>query len=187
MDGRIIVLNGVGSVGKTSAAKALQKLAQQPFLHVQGDAFLDMIAPQMWGDPQGIIFHQFERGGVPLIEIKMGLSLDCLMEGMRSSIAALARAGNNCIVDDVMLSPANQQSYLAACVGIQIQFVALHAPLAILEQRERERGDRLIGLSRWQYERVHGGINYDFEIDTSIDNAETIAQAIASALSVPYR
>ncbi len=187
MDGRIIVLNGVGSVGKTSAAKALQKLAQQPFLHVQGDAFLDMIAPQMWGDPQGIIFRQFEKDGVPSIEIKMGSSLDCLMEGMRNSIAALARAGNNCIVDDVILSPAGQQSYLNACVGIQLQFVALHAPLAILEQRELERGDRLIGLSRWQYERVHEGIKYDFEIDTSVDNTKTIAQAIASALSIPLR
>lgn len=48
---RIIVLNGVGSVGKSSTAKALQRIAKEPFLHVQGDALLDMIAPRLWGAP----------------------------------------------------------------------------------------------------------------------------------------
>ncbi len=172
-------------MGKTTTAKALQKLVRQPFLHVQGDAFLDMIAPQMWGDPEGIIFRQFDEVGVPSIEIRMGSTVDSLMEGMRASVAALARAGNNCIVDDVMLSPKDQQSYLEACTGIRLEFVALHAPLAILEQRERERGDRLIGLSRWQYARVHQGIIYNFEIETLAHNTDDIARTIASALDIP--
>ena len=185
MHSRVIVLNGVGSVGKSSTAKALQRLAYEPLLHVQGDAFLDMIAPRLWGDPQGIIFKQLDSAADPAIEIKLGPALERLMEGMRRSVATLARAGSSCIIDDVMLSPSDQQSYFAACAGIQLQFVGLHAPLDVLEQRERERGDRLIGLARWQYPRVHAGMNYDFEIDTSESDPEALARAVASALALP--
>ena len=185
MSARVIVLNGVGSVGKSSTAKALQRLADQAFLHVQGDAFLDMIPPQTWGKPEGIVFRQFEENGCPSIEIEMGIELTRLMDGMRASVAALAKSGNNCIVDDVMLTPSAQQSYVVECRNIPLQFVALHAPLEILEKRERDRGDRVIGLARWQYERVHRGIEYDFEIDTSASDPETIARSIASALHIP--
>ena len=185
MSARVIVLNGVGSVGKSSTAKALQRLADQAFLHVQGDAFLDMIPLQTWGKPEGIVFRQFEENGFPSIEIEMGIELTRLMDGMRASVAALAKSGNNCIVDDVMLTPSAQQSYVVECRNIQLQFVALHAPLEILEKRERDRGDRVIGLARWQYERVHRGIEYDFEIDTSASDPETIARSIASALHIP--
>lgn len=34
---RIIVLNGIGSVGKSSVARALQREARRPFLHVAMD------------------------------------------------------------------------------------------------------------------------------------------------------
>ena len=185
MHSRVIVLNGVGSVGKSSTAKALQKLAIEPLLHVQGDAFLDMIAPRLWGDSDGIVFERLDSDPQPSIEIKIGPVLDRLMDGMRRSVASLARAGNNCIVDDVMLSALDQQSYLEACSGIQLQFVALRAPLDVLEQRERDRGDRVIGLARWQFARVHAGMNYDFEIDTAETQPEEIARAIASALAIP--
>ncbi|MGH6929884.1 MAG: phosphotransferase-like protein, partial [Dongiaceae bacterium] len=32
---RIVLLNGAGSVGKSSIARALQTIATEPFLHVQ--------------------------------------------------------------------------------------------------------------------------------------------------------
>lgn len=185
MIGRVIVLNGVGSAGKTSAAKAFQRIAVDPFLHVSGDVFLDMIAPQMWGDKRGIVFRQLEEGGPPSIDIDIGIEIERLMEGMRASVAALAKAGNNCVVDDVMLSATDQQSYLRACHNVPIYFVAIHAPLEILEERERNRGDRLIGLSRWQFPRVHQGIEYDFEIDTANKGPQDVAREIAYALNVP--
>ena len=42
----IIFLNGVGSVGKTSIAKALQQLLNEPYLHVGLDHFIDMLPKQ---------------------------------------------------------------------------------------------------------------------------------------------
>ena len=40
---QVIILNGIGSVGKSSMAKALQAITSKPFLHVAMDAFLDML------------------------------------------------------------------------------------------------------------------------------------------------
>ena len=187
MAARIIVLNGIGSVGKTSTARALQKLAVEPFLHVQGDIFLDMIAPQLWGDPEGIVFTQTDMGPEPSLEISMGPAMNRLMSGMRASVAALSNAGNSCIVDDVMLRPADQQAYVSACDETNLRFVGLHAPLNILEGRERARGDRMLGLARWQFDRVHQGISYDFEIDTTDRSPRDCAIAIAKALSITVR
>ncbi|HTI83134.1 MAG TPA: chloramphenicol phosphotransferase, partial [Acetobacteraceae bacterium] len=42
----------------------------------------------------------------------------------------------------------------------------------------RSRGDRARGLARWQYDRVHRGMTYDLEIDTTsttpLENAQKI-------------
>lgn len=185
MASRIIVLNGVGSVGKSSAAKALQTLARDPYLHVEGDAFLEMVSPRLWGDPAGIVFERIADGDEPSIEVKIGPAINRLMDGMRRAVATLARAGNNCIVDDVKLSGSDQGAYLDACSDFSLQFVALRAPLDILEQRERDRGDRLVGLARWQFPRVHVGIEYDFEVSTVGREPDEIARTIASALAIP--
>jgi chloramphenicol 3-O phosphotransferase len=58
--------------------------------------------------------------------------------------------------------------------------VGVHAPLDVLEARELARGDRAIGLARWQFARVHQGVAYDFEVDTSTATPDACAQAIAA-------
>ena len=62
----------------------------------------------------------------------------------------------------------------------ELFLVGVFAPLDVLEARERERGNRLIGLARWQYDRVHKDMKYDLEVDTSratpLECAELIRQ-----------
>jgi len=84
---------------------------------------------------------------------------------MRHAIAAMAAQGNNLIVDDVMLENEHEE-YATLLSGFETLFVGVFAPLGVLEARERERGDRMIGLARWQYDRVHRGKKYDLEIDS---------------------
>jgi chloramphenicol 3-O-phosphotransferase len=100
---QIIILNGVGSVGKSSTAKALQEIAETPFLHVSMDAFLDMLPASMFGHRDGLVFEALEEDGRPSVAIHTGPVMDRAMRGMRRAIAAMAEAGNNLIVDDVML------------------------------------------------------------------------------------
>jgi chloramphenicol 3-O phosphotransferase len=181
---KIIILNGIGSVGKSSTAKAFQSLAIDTFFHVQGDAFLDMLPGKMWNHPDGIRFSHKKKEGKPTVVIEMGSVIDQLMYGMRIAVSAMARQGLNLIVDDVMLSANDQKCYREGLVGNEVFFVGLFASLDVLEQRERDRGDRVHGLARWQYDRVHKGISYDLEIDTSSQSPKDCAKIIAAAFGI---
>jgi len=100
--------------------------------------------------------------------------------GMRHAVAAMARAGNNLIVDDVLLEN-EMAEYAALLANVTFHAVGVFAPLDVLEARERERGDRLVGLARWQYDRVHQGKRYDLELDTSKATAMECAERIKRA------
>jgi chloramphenicol 3-O phosphotransferase len=184
MTTKIIMLNGVGSVGKSSTAKALQKITSKPFLHVQGDMFLDMLPVTMMGNPDGIIFESTLENGKPSVIIQMGPIMDRAMRGFRSAVAALAAQGNDLIVDDVMQGGLDQKYYQEQLSTFDVSFVGLFAPLEVLEQRERDRGDRMIGLARWQFERVHNGVVYDLELDTTTATLKESAHKIADAFSL---
>ncbi|WP_287369074.1 hypothetical protein [Mesorhizobium sp.] len=83
--------------------------------------------------------------------------------GMRHAIAAMAAQGNNLIVDNV-LCDGEMPEYLRLLSDFDLCLVA---PLDVLEGSRIQRVDRLPGLSRWRYDRVHKDISYDLEIDTS--------------------
>ena len=180
----VIILNGVGSVGKSSTARALQAITSEPFLHVAMDAFLDMLPPVMLGHPDGLIFEAAQDQGRPSIAIRTGHVLERTMRGMRHAVAAMAAQGNNLVVDDVMTREDQDREYRALLSGFGVRLVGLFAPLDILEARERQRGDREIGLARWQFERVHRGKTYDLEIDTATTTPAENAELIRSAFGL---
>ncbi len=177
----VIILNGVGSVGKSSTARALQDLLAKPYLHVSMDAFVDMLPQRLFGHPDGMIFETILEQGSPSVVIRTGPVMARTMRGMRHAIAALAMQGNDLIVDDVMMQPADADAYRAVLTGTELRFVGLFAPLQVLEQRERARGDRELGLARWQFDRVHRGQAYDLEIETSGSTPEQNARRIREA------
>ena len=174
---RVIILNGVGSVGKSATARALQVLTREPFLHVAMDAFIDMLPPRIVGDPDGFRFEPTTEQGMPSVVIKTGVAFERVMTGMRFAMAAMAGQGNNLIVDDVMLG-GEAVEYRALLADFSPKFVGLFAPLDVLEQRERDRGDRMVGLARWQYTRVHQDVVYNLKIDTSATTPVQNAQFI---------
>jgi chloramphenicol 3-O phosphotransferase len=72
MTAKIILLNGVGSAGKSSIAKALQAIASKPYLHVQMDAFLDMLPEVYQNHPGGFSFETTQEDGKPIVAISTG-------------------------------------------------------------------------------------------------------------------
>lgn len=185
MRSRVIVFNGVGSVGKTSICRALQNLAAAPILHVKGDTFIGMIDPRLYDHPSGYTVTHQRVDEQPMLDIVIGPAIQRVMKGMRAAVGALAQAGNDCLVDDMMLSACDQASYVASCGGARLQFVGLHAPLHVVEARECSRGDRILGLARWQFDRVHRDISYDVEISTKDKSPTECAIEIANALDLP--
>jgi chloramphenicol 3-O phosphotransferase len=179
----VILLNGVGSAGKSSIAKALQAITAEPFLHVAMDAFLEMMPARCWDHPDGITFETVRQDGKPSVVIHCGPVGERIMRGMRRAIAAMAREGNNLIVDDVLIED-EMADYAALLADVAFRTVGVFAPLDVLETRERDRGDRLIGLARWQFDRVHRGKRYDLEVDTAKATAVECAEAIKRAFGL---
>ena len=176
---RIVLLNGVGSAGKSSIAKALQTMTAEPFLHVQMDVFLEMLPEACQDHPDGFSYEVLHEDGRPLVAIKTGPVGERTLRGMRHAIAAMAQQGNNLIVDDVLLG-REKAEYRKLLAAFEVFLVGVFAPLDILEARERRRGDRLIGLARWQFDRVHKDMEYDLEVDTSSASPMQCADMIRS-------
>lgn len=158
--GYIVLLNGTSSAGKSTIAQHLQELMdERPWLHVQIDAFLQML-------PKG---KRHGRGR--------------FYAGTRQAIAQLARAGNTLILDDVLEQREWFDELLRAFEGIPVLYVGVKAPLDVVQQREKDRGDRQIGLARWQFNIVHSHGPYDLELDTSVLSPAECAEAIRERIA----
>ncbi len=170
--GQIIVLNGTSSAGKTSIARALQEILPAPYLHVAFDTFMHMLPARIHEYPDApAIFHR-------------------TVTGMHHAVRALSDTGSNVVLDHVLRCPSHPDSRdwmeeLVAVLPAERTFlVAVRCALEELERRERVRWEsdrRFIGLARSQYEQVHLGNVYDFEVDTTSRTTEESARLIADA------
>ncbi|MEI9887527.1 MAG: AAA family ATPase [Rhizomicrobium sp.] len=178
MTARIVLLNGVGSAGKSSIARQIQAQARDVFLHVPMDAWLDMMPQRTLGTPAGLTFETVEQDGAPSVIVTSGPELERTLRGMRHAVAAMAAQGCNMVVDDVIFDAAVMDEYRAFLAAHDLRTVGVFAPLDVLEARERARGDRAIGLARGQFGMVHRGVVYDLAIDTGRASPEACAATI---------
>ena len=142
------------------------------------DQFIDMVPARLLDGEEGLRFEHSEEDGRPSVMVSTGLAFDRVMDGMRHAVAAMAARGNNLIVDDVFWN-GEECEYRLLLGEQQVQIVGLFAPLEVIEDRERARSDRMPGLARWQYPRVHQGVVYDLCVDmtdTTPAEAATIIQ-----------
>jgi chloramphenicol 3-O phosphotransferase len=80
--------------------------------------------------------------------------------------------------------PAGLRDALAAANPL---WVGVRCPLAIAGQRERERGDRIVGTARGQHAQLHAFRQYDVDIDTSVAAPRQCAEEILAALDARSR
>jgi chloramphenicol 3-O phosphotransferase len=174
--GRIIYLNGTSSAGKSSIAAALQEILAEPYLHLGIDTFLRMLPLRYRpGGPQGPSWALLPDGGVRPVPGELARRL---RSGMYHAVAALVRAGNNVILDDVINGPDALQEAVELLGDFDVLFVGIHCPLAILEERERAREERRPGTARGMLAGAHAHGLYDLEIDTSVASPMKCASQI---------
>jgi chloramphenicol 3-O phosphotransferase len=173
--GKIILINGTSSSGKTSIVRALQDRLEEPYLEAGLDKFIWMLPRRyldrpLWDDVLGLAATAGKEG-------------HRLVAGMHQAIAALAAAGINVIADHVLVEPA----WLEECVRLfgdpPALLVGVRCPLEVLEERERARKDRTLGQARLQFEAVHAHQLYDVEVDTSVSTPEECASQIGAWLA----
>jgi len=177
---KIIILNGVSSVGKTSVAKAIQNHAKKAFLHIQMDDFLEMLPRRALRKRDGLVFERIDS---QTIDVQFGDLVQRALAGMRSAVASMAECGNNIVVDDVFFADEDSE-YRRLLEPYDYRLVALFAPLEVIQTRERMRGDRDIGLAKGQFEIVHKDRVYDLEFDTSKKFPDQIAKEICKTYSL---
>jgi chloramphenicol 3-O phosphotransferase len=172
--GRIIVLNGTSSSGKTSLVKALQKVLEEPYLDAGLDKFIWILPGRyldrpLWDDVLGLATEAGEMG-------------HRLVSGMHQAIAALSDAGLNVVADHVLVEPAWVQECAALFAERPAYLVGVRCPLEVLIEREKARNDRTLGQAEAQYLLVHVHGLYDLEVDTSVLNSEECAWYIKQQL-----
>ncbi len=161
--GKIIVLNGASSAGKTSILEALQASdlpgLEGPYLNAGIDKFIWMLPDRylerpLWDDVLGLA-------------TQAGATGRRLFSGMHQAIAALARAGNHVVADHVLVEAEWVRECARLFAGLSAYLIGIRCPLPVLEQRERARKNRTLGQARAQYELVHAYCLYDLELDTA--------------------
>jgi chloramphenicol 3-O phosphotransferase len=161
-----ILLNGTSSSGKTSIARAIQKMASVPFLYASVDAFTDMFDWDVIVG--GELWQECDRAGVAIFH---------------RALPALLSSRFPVVIDHVLEESQWHQECHDALKGYRVLSVGVHCPLELLREREKARGDRGIGLAERQYPRVHRHGVYDLEVDTSKSSPKECAQRILDAFA----
>lgn len=180
----IIILNGTSSAGKSTLAKALQAQFDKPYLHAGIDNYIFMLPkkylnPPLWGE----IFHYVYTPDGAIGAIETGEMGQQLISAMHHSVKALADAGFNVIVDHVILDRLWLSEMAQLFSAHRMWLVGVLCPLAIVEQREKDRKDRTLGQARAQYNTVHAHSGYDVEVDTSRLTPEAAAMQIVEYMN----
>jgi chloramphenicol 3-O phosphotransferase len=184
--GRIILLNGTSSSGKTTLVRALQDLLPDPWIEIGIDRFVFALPNRYLNQPLwSEVFRYVRPGGATdgPFTIETGPLGRRLVGGMHRTVAALAAAGLDVIVDHVLLERAWLEECARLWAGRRVLYVGVRCPLEVVLRRERERQDRTIGQAEAQHGVVHRWGGYDVEVDTSELSAEEAAAGIGATLA----
>lgn len=176
---RVIVLNGGSSAGKSSIARALQRLLAETWLVFGTDVLGEALPPA--GGNAVITFG-------PAGEVWVAPGYRPLEQAWYRGIAAMAAAGVGLILDEVFLQSGDNQAVLAgALTGLDVIWVGVRCDAAVAAARESSRGDRVVGMAASQADVVHRGVTYDIEVDTTRISAADCARLIVDHLDHAVR
>ena len=166
--GRVILLNGASSAGKSTLARNLQLLLKEATMIFSMDDYLAMSRGK-----HETALDAVRESGLPFIE------------SFHAAIAEAARKGALVIVDHVIGESRRWiQDLLNRLDGIPRILVRVECRQDVLLERERRRTDRTPAPAHAQ--RQHAGIHrhfpHDFSIDTSADTPRKCAMRLISLL-----
>jgi len=169
--GRIVVLNGPSSSGKTSLARAVQRRLPAPHQHLQLDAFRAMEPAGYWDG-----WEQRDPAAV-------ALQLAAMCRAMNAALIEYSRHGQHVIFDMALTNRDAWRHLLDDLAGRPVWLVGVTCAVAELSRRELQRGDRLPGLAAGQAARLHRDKVYDFMVDTSEGSPDECAARLVDWLA----
>lgn len=182
--GIVIILNGPSSVGKSTIQKAVQASFNEPYLRMGLDdlaflpnQYISVNGPVSPAD-QGIWLETSKQDGHQVVTIHYGPVGQKMICGIHKTFAVFAQTGNNIVVDYILYDRSWLPDLVKNLKNCQVYFIGVNAPLAVIEEREKSRGNRLLGHARSHYDTVHQDLVYDLEIDSSKTTPEESAKLI---------
>lgn len=164
--GKIILLNGVSSSGKSTLSKELvNKLPY--YFHFSIDDF------------DTIIERMEDRENQRLIPVETEYFF-------HRTIAMFLDRGVNLIVDQIIHDEFTRKDIYEVLKGYPVLIVGINCPVEELERREKVRGDRNIGQARSQLDYVHKYEMYDITVDTYTEGLEECVNRIVEAVKNDY-
>ena len=165
--GEIIFLNGVSSAGKTTLSKTLQHKLATPYYWLAEDVFRDM-TPEKFDNEDS---EENEQAWINTIF------------GMYHTARMYSDLGMNIIIDTVTDDDLFLDKAVALLHDYPTLFVHVTCPLEEMQRREKERGDRIIGLAEEQQPLLCPLDNtYDITVDTHNNTYEECADKVMELL-----
>ena len=161
--GKIIILNGVSSSGKTTLSKALQNAFSEEYLALGIDDIIGML-------PTGLP----DTGVEDTVR-----KCQTILHGF---IRLLSDTGHNVIVDNIILASfGTLDECVTSLKDYQVMMVRLNCPAHELRRREQKRGDRSIGNGESQIDDLVPTDTYDVVVNTY---EESIDQCVNRILQI---
>lgn len=165
--GRIILLNGASSSGKSSIGRELLRTFADPWYFFPVDAL-------------GAMRSTEHTRALDADEIDAMLRRT--RRGYHRAVAGLADAGNDVIMDYPLSEPWRLADLLDVLAPYDVTLVDVRCSVEELERRERARGDRPAGLARSQV-LVFDHDDRDITVDTTSTSPLRCARAIAEEMA----
>jgi len=158
--GRIILLNGTSSAGKSTLAKALRP-SLEPQFHFYAS---DQLADEGFRPLDKQVNYQWRQA---------------FFDGFHRSIPAFASVGIDLLVEHIVEERSWADDLSTLLAPFDVFWVGVHAPIEEIRRREHQRGNRQIGEGLFHL-KTHSFCRYDIDIDTMQPLDQNVAKIVAA-------
>ena len=184
----VILLNGPSSSGKTTLSKKLQGSLKTPYLHIGIDKIISMI-PKIMNNSMGEKVEPFfwwnedkDELGNKLAYIQLGPFAYEMYKFLKKVVLLALDSGHSVIIDEVCIVDGSFDEWQRILSPWNVLYVGIKSKTDVLEQREKERGNRMIGSARAQNLYVHDNKKYDLELHTDVLTLEECVSRVIVSL-----
>jgi chloramphenicol 3-O phosphotransferase len=163
MHGRVIVINGTSSSGKSTLIKAIRERLSEPFCYYGVDLFACNFHPVSSAPRDYTLYEERRR----------------FMRGFHLSIAAFAQTNNDLIVEHVLETQEFANDLVAVLAPFDTFYVGVSAEPVELERREKARKDRELGTAI-HYTKAFSFCRYELEVDTTSGTDDAALRVISA-------